>query len=76
MCSLLVENAPAKAKAVDLEHLMSETEPATAEQREGKLDLVDPDGNSEFLSFFVGDSVFFCVNFIYRFGFVLQLTDI
>ena len=48
MCSLLVENAPAKAKAVDLEHLMSETEPATAEQREGKLDLVDPDGNSEF----------------------------
>ena len=36
MCSLLVENAPAKAKAVDLEHLMSETEPATAEQREGK----------------------------------------
>ena len=60
MCSLLVENAPAKAEAVNLEHLMSETEPATAEQREGKLDLVDPDGNSEFLSFFVGDSVFFC----------------
>ena len=57
MCSLLVENSPAKAKAVDLETLMSETEPAP---KEGKLDLVDLDGNSEFLSFFVGDSVFFC----------------
>ena len=31
MCSLLVENAPAKAKAVNLEHLMSETESAKAE---------------------------------------------
>ena len=60
MCSLLVENAPAKAKAIDLEHLMSETEPAKAEWTEGKLDLVDPNGNSEFLSFFVGDIVFFC----------------
>ena len=57
MCSLLVENAPDKAKAVDLEHLMGETEPA---RKEGKLDLVDPDGKSEFLSFFVGNSVFFC----------------
>ena len=28
MCSLLIENAPAKAKAVNLETLMSETEPA------------------------------------------------
>ena len=62
MCSLLVENAPAKAKEFDLEALMSETEPepAQAAQKEGKLDLVDPNGNSEFLSFFVGDSVFFC----------------
>ena len=60
MCSLLVENAPAKAKAVDLETLMGETEPQQAAQTEGKLDLVDPAGNREFLSFFVGDSVFFC----------------
>ena len=57
MCSVLVENAPAKGKAVDLEHIMGETEPAP---NEGKLDLVDPDGNSEFLSFFVGNTVFFC----------------
>ena len=57
MCSLLVENTPAKAKPVDLENLMGETEPAP---KEGKLDLVDPDGNSEFLSFFVGNTVFFC----------------
>ena len=57
MCSVLVENAPAKAKAVDLEHIMGQTEPAL---KEGKFDLVDPDGNSEFLSFFVGNTVFFC----------------
>ena len=59
MCSLLVENVPDKAKAaaVDLEHLMSETEPA---RKEGKLDLVDPDGNSEFVCFFVGNSVSLC----------------
>ena len=56
MYSLLVENAPPKAKAVDLEQLMAESEPQ-AQQAEGKLDLVDPAGNSEFLSFFVGDSV-------------------
>ena len=37
---------------------MSETEPAQAVQ-EGKLDLVDLDENSEFLSFFVVNSVFF-----------------
>ena len=60
MCSLFVENALAKAKAVDLETLMSETEPAQPAQKEGKLDLIDLDGKSEFLSFFVGDSVFFC----------------
>ena len=57
MCCDLVENAPDKAKAVDLEHLLGETEPA---RKEGKLDLVDPDGKSEFLSFFVGNSLFFC----------------
>ena len=57
MCSVLVENTPAKAKAVDLEHLMGETEPA---RKEGKLDLVDLDGKSKFLSFFVGNTVFFC----------------
>ena len=57
MCSVLVENTPTKAKAVNLEHLMGKTEPA---QKEGKLDLEDPDGKSEFLSFFVGNTVFFC----------------
>ena len=40
MCSLLIENAPAKAKAVNLETLMSETEPAP---KEWKLELVDLD---------------------------------
>ena len=51
-CAVLVENAPAKAKALDLETLMAESEPQ-AEQTEGKLDLVDLAGNSEFLSLLV-----------------------
>lgn len=74
----------ATATAHDLEKLILKTEPDVMERprqrrNEGKLDLVDAQGNSK-LSFVFSSSfcslISFCVGLFYRFSFPLQLSGI